>query len=49
MGHWRLRTHEGIVVFEVDAGTEAFPILTAKLNRYSSWFDSGVIARSYRD
>ncbi len=41
LAHWRLDGREGVVLFEVDAGTEGFALLTAKAQRYAAWLRSG--------
>lgn len=39
--HWRLDAFEGVVLFEVDTGSEPFAALPAKLRAYERWFRSG--------
>ncbi|MFN0146551.1 MAG: replication-relaxation family protein [Dehalococcoidia bacterium] len=41
LAHWRLDGREGAILFEIDAGTEGFALLTAKVHRYAGWFRSG--------
>ncbi len=39
--HWRLKGRHGVILFELDTGTEPFTVLTAKLARYGRWLRSG--------
>lgn len=39
--HWRLGRQHGVVLFELDLGTEPFAILVLKIARYAHWFRSG--------
>lgn len=39
--HWRLDGSEGVVLFEMDTGSEPFAALPAKLRAYERWFRSG--------
>ncbi|MCC6266692.1 MAG: replication-relaxation family protein [Dehalococcoidia bacterium] len=39
--HWRMGRQHGVVLFELDRGTEPFAALTQKLFRYRAWFRTG--------